>query len=157
MKHSEYRGKCALVRYRGGVVDEEPVEDCMSGDPVRIMLGAGEVPPGVDEALYDMAIGEMRTVVIPCEKAYGRRDPDGVQSYPRTYFRNGDELQKGDLILWSHPVWGVDVPVSIVEATGAAVVVDFNHPLADMDLEYTFELVDVVDEKGVSVKDEQAG
>ena len=89
MKHKEYCGKSALVRYRGGAVGEEPVEDHMDGDPVRIMLGAGEVPPGVDEVLYDMEIGEKRTVVIPCDKAYGQHDPEGVQTYPRSYLRCG--------------------------------------------------------------------
>ncbi len=152
MRHDEYRGKSALVHYRGGAVGDEPVEDHMTGDPVRILLGAGEVPPGVDEALYDMDIGEKRLVVIPCDKAYGQHDPDGVQTYPRSYLRCGNDLQEGDLVMWTHPMSGRDVLVEVVKATDVAVVIDFNHPLADMDLEYCLELVDVVDEKGVSIR-----
>ncbi len=151
MKHKEYCGKSALVRYRGGAVGEEPVEDHMDGDPVRIMLGAGEVPPGVDEVLYDMEIGEKRTVVIPRDKAYGQHDPEGVQTYPRSYLRCGGDLEKGDIVVWTHPVSGRDVPVEVIRATDFAVVIDFNHPLAGRDLEYSFELIDVVDERGVSI------
>lgn len=156
MRHKEYHGKTALVYYRGGAAGEEVVDDhspAVQSEPERILLGSGEVPLGVSEVLYDMEIGEERSVVIPCEKAYGRHDPEGVQRYARMFVPGGDRLRAGIVFAWRHPVSGKDVPVRCVEATEDTVVVDFNHLLAGKDLEYWFKLVDVVDDAGASVGD----
>lgn len=144
MMHREYSGKTALVRYRGGVVGEEPVEDFSHGAPEPIILGAGEVPRGIEEALYDMEIGEQREVVIPCAKAYGEHDPEGVVRYLRSFLADGEDLHVGDLVAWEHPVSHRIVPVTVVEETDETLTIDFNHPFAGKDLLYWLELVDVV-------------
>lgn len=148
MKHDGYNGKVALVFYRGGVVGEDPFDDhspSAQADPERILLGSSEVPRGVSEVLYAMAIGEEQTAVIPADKAYGRHDPAGVQRYPRAALAGGDRLAVGDVFAWTHPVSGAQVPVRCVDATQDTVVIDFNHLLAGKDLEYWFKLVDVVE------------
>lgn len=159
MRHREYRGKTALVYYRGGAAGEEIVEDhspAVQSEPERILLGSGEVPLGVSDVLYDMEVGEERRAVIPCDRAFGRHDPEGVQRYARMLVPGGDRLEAGVVFAWRHPVTGASVPVKCVEATKDAVVVDFNHLLAGKDLEYWFKLVDVVDDAGVSVTGWQA-
>ncbi len=147
MRHSEYNGKTALVYYRGRVAGGDFIEDhspTAQEEPERILLGSGEVPRGVSEALYDLEVGEERTVVIPAERAYGVHDPAGVQRYPRSLIDGGDRLVAGDVFAWTHPVSGRPVPVRCVDATDDTVVIDFNHLLAGKDLEYWFKLVDVV-------------
>lgn len=153
MKHKGYNGCVALAYYRGGVCGEEPFDDCSTGEPQRIVLGGSDVPVGVSEALYDMGIGEERTVIIPCEKAYGLHDSQGVVRYARSFIAGGDKLEEGTVFAWKHPVSGRDVPVKCIEATKDTVVIDFNHLLAGKDLEYWFKLVDVVDDSGMSVRD----
>lgn len=148
MRHSEYNGKTALVYYRGRVVGGDPIEDhspAAQEEPERILLGSGEVPRGVSEVLYDLEVGEERTVVIPAEKAYGAHDPVGVQRYPRSFIDGGDRLAAGDVFAWTHPASGRLVPVRCIDATDDTVVIDFNHLLAGKDLEYWFKLVDVVE------------
>lgn len=153
MRHKEYNGCVAYAYYRGGIRGEEPFDDCSQGEPQRIVLGGGDMPVGVSEVLYDMAIGEERTVVIPCEKAYGPHDDQGVVRYARSFIAGGDKLEEGTVFAWRHPVSGKDVPVKCVEATKDTVVIDFNHLLAGKDLEYWFRLVDVVNRDGISVRE----
>ena len=155
MHHKEYSGKRALTYYRGGIAGEEPFEDCTQGDPIVIEMGAGLVPRGIEELLYSMGIGEQRQAVIPCDKAYGQHDPDGVQCYTRSFIRNGYALKEGDIFAWEHPVSHKEVPVKCIEATEHTVTIDFNHLLAGKDLEYWFELIDVIDGRGVSLKEQQ--
>ena len=98
MRHREYRGKTALVYYRGGAAGEEIVEDhspAVQSEPERILLGSGEVPLGVSDVLYDMEVGEERRAVIPCDRAFGRHDPEGVQRYARMLVPGGDRLEAG--------------------------------------------------------------
>lgn len=151
MKHKEYSGKYALVHYRGGAQGEETLEDYSTGEPIEIIIGGGQVPRGFEEALYDMEIGESGTVVIPCDKAYGYHDPDGVQRYTRSFIKNGDKLEVGVIFAWEHPVSHEMVPVTCIDATESTVTIDFNHLLAGKNLEYWIELVDVLDDSGVSI------
>lgn len=140
MKNNARFGACAYVRYRGGVAGEEPLDDRSAGDPVKIVLGAGAVIPGIEDALSEMEPGEERNLTIPPEEAYGRHDPDGVQTYPRTMFAFGGELEKGDVFQWINPASGMPIPVRVVDAAPDAVTVDFNHPFADKTLEYWIRL-----------------
>lgn len=145
MRNNSRFGKCAYVRYKGGVKGEEPFDDRSQGEPVKIILGAGAVIPGVEDALSEMEEGEERTLVIPPEEAYGRHDPDGVQLYPRTMFSFGDELKEGDVFQWTNPASGMPIPVRVIEAREDAVLVDFNHPLAEKTLEYWIRVERIVD------------
>lgn len=140
MKNNEAFGKCAYVRYKGGVLGEEPFDDTSHGEPVKIVLGAGAVIPGIEDVLSEMAPGEERTVVVTPDQAYGTHDPDGVQTYPRTMFSFGAELERGDAFQWINPASGMPIPVRVIDATSDVVTVDFNHPLADKTLEYWIRL-----------------
>ena len=143
MRHAERSGKRALVRYRGTTATNEPIEDYSTGEPVEVYIGTGAVPPGIDQALYDMEVGERRTVRLALREAYGEHDPAGVRLYPRSFIRNGDKLREGTVFAWTNPASGRDIPVKVVEADEHYVTVDFNHPLAGKELIYWIELVSV--------------
>lgn len=144
MHKTNRSGKCALLRYKGGATGEEPVDIHLDKEPDRIYIGTGAVPLGIDEALYEMEIGEQRTIRIEPEKAYGFHDPQGIQVYPRTMISSGEKLEVGDILSWENPFNKVMLPVRVIEATDDYVKVDFNHPLAGKELEYWLELVDVL-------------
>ena len=78
--NTERSGKMAHVRYRGGRAGPASRRHRWE-EPTTIRMGVGEVIRGIDEALYDMQVGETRTVVLPPEKAYGEHDPAGVQRF----------------------------------------------------------------------------
>lgn len=145
MRDNSQFGKCAHVHYRGGVVGEEPVDDRSTGEPVKIILGAGQVVPGIEDALSEMRAGEERVVRVEPEEAYGRHDPDGVQIYPRTLFPFGAELVEGSVFQWNNPASGQPIPVRVVEAFDDAVKVDFNHPFAGKTLEYWLKIERIED------------
>ncbi len=145
MKNNSRFGKCAYVHYKGGVLGEEPFDDHSQGDPAKIILGAAAVIPGVEDALSEMEEGEERTLTIMPEQAYGYRDPDGVQIYPRTMFSFGDELEEGDVFQWENPASGMPIPVRVINAQKDVVTCDFNHPLAEKTLQYWIKLERLTD------------
>ena len=55
--NTERSGKVAHVRYRGGVQGRPPEDVCWE-EPTTIRMGVGEVIRGIDEALYDMQVGD---------------------------------------------------------------------------------------------------
>lgn len=143
--NTERSGKMAHVRYRGGVQGQPPEDVCWE-EPTTIRMGVGEVIRGIDEALYDMQVGETRTVVLPPEKAYGEHDPAGVQRFLRRDFPNGDEIYEGFVGSWVNPVSRRRIPAICTKTTEDFIQVDFNHPFAGKTLEYEIELLSIIDE-----------
>lgn len=145
MRDSSRFGKYALIRYRGGVKGEEPFEDFMGDEPHKIRIGYDQVPRGIDDALFEMEIGETRLVELPPEKAYGHHDPDGVQIRMRDELPDGRSLEVGSMLTWKNPITQKRLPARVVEATKDYVKIDYNHLLAGETLEYLLDLVDIVD------------
>ena len=44
-----------------------------TGRPYQMVLGSGDMIPGVDQGLYDMCVGDIRQINIPAALAYGPR------------------------------------------------------------------------------------
>lgn len=144
MTDSDRQGRRALVYYRGGALGEAVIEDLSMGKPAEILIGCGQVPPGIDELLLEMQVGEERVITLPPEKAYGQHDSAGVQSYGRLFIKNGDKLQTGDWLTWTHPATERRIPVRVVAATKDTVTLDFNHPFAGKTLQYWMKLLEIV-------------
>lgn len=141
MQTNHNAGRRARVYYKGGVTGQPACDDCSQGEPVEVVLGVGDLPKGMDDAFLDMKVGEERTIEIPSDKAYGAHDPDGVQTYPRSYQHGFENLHVGDVITWTNPASGKQIPVRVIECDSQLVTLDFNHPLAGEDLTYWLKLV----------------
>jgi len=103
--------------------------------PIEIVLGRGEVIPGLEEALLGMEPGERKRVVLPPEKAYGPSRSELLVKVPA----EGIEAEEGMYVLTE---WG---PARVVAVEGHAVVLDFNHPLAGRTLIFDVELLEVLE------------
>ncbi|MEM1210120.1 MAG: FKBP-type peptidyl-prolyl cis-trans isomerase [Planctomycetota bacterium] len=53
--------------------DEPYASSAIMGEPLRFVVGSGEVVPGLDLGVAGMAVGETRRITIPPYLAYGRR------------------------------------------------------------------------------------
>lgn len=110
-----------------------------------IVIGAGHVIKGLDEALIGTEVGEKKIAAIPPEKGYGGRDPKLVKVVPLKDFK------KQGL----NPVPGMRIEaegrIGKVQSVGAGRVrVDFNYELAGKALEYEVnveEKINKVEEK----------
>ncbi len=147
MVHEDRTGKTVRAYYKGGPTGEQAIDDHSTGRPEELIVGVGQLPKGLDEALLDMEVGEERTVVILPEKGFGPHDPHGVQIYPRAFIDNGDRLKAGDAFPWINPASGCPIPVRVVEADDQLVTIDFNHPFAGKELTYWVKLVSVGQER----------
>ncbi|SDM81970.1 FKBP-type peptidyl-prolyl cis-trans isomerase SlyD [Halogranum gelatinilyticum] len=108
--------------------------------PRVIVVGAGHVFPGVDEDLIGKDVGDSGTVDIPAEEAFGEFDSDDVKTVA------ADKIAEDD----RYP--GAQVQIDgeqgrLETIIGGRARVDFNHPLAGEDLEYDYEIVEIVDDR----------
>jgi FKBP-type peptidyl-prolyl cis-trans isomerase SlyD len=124
--------------------DEGQVLDTSSGKPPLAYLhGAGNIIPGLEEALEGKAAGDQLNVQIPPERAYGSRDEKLVQAVPRTAFEGAPELQRG-MQFQANTNMGPRL-LTIVEVAPDKITVDANHPLAGVTLNFDVKVVDVRD------------
>ena len=116
--------------------------------PVAIFVGEGQVLPGLDEAILEMDVGEEKELVLPPEKAFGKRDPSKIKLVPLSEFKKrGIKPIKGLVIT-------IDgIPGKIVSINSGRVLVDFNHELAGKEVKYRIKIEEIVEDKNDVVKE----
>ncbi len=121
-----------IARENGIYVEDRKYE------PLGVNVGAGEIIPGLDEALVGMEVGEKKTVTVPPEKAYGMPNPELVVDVPLSQFSDvGVEPVGGMYVMTDSGI------AKITSVEGDNVKLDFNHPLAGKVLIFEVEVTDV--------------
>lgn len=137
-------GKKVKTHYRGTLDDGTQFDSSYDrGEPIEFTCGAGQMIPGFDAAVVDMALGEKKSVHIPAKDAYGEYNEQAVQKIPAHQVPNADQLPVGQTVYFNSP-YG-PMPAKVVSVTIDEVVLDMNHELAGKDLNFDIELVEVVD------------
>ncbi len=109
-------------------------------EPRVIVIGAGHVFEAVDEDIIGKEAGDEGSVEIPAEEAFGEYNSDQVRTI------SAEKIPEDDRYPGAHVT--IDGESGHVETViGGRARVDFNHPLAGEDLEYDYEIVDVVDDR----------
>jgi FKBP-type peptidyl-prolyl cis-trans isomerase SlyD len=114
----------------------EVYDSSADSGPLEYLQGHGQIIPGLEEALYDMAVGEEKDVVVTPDVGYGEYDPEAVQSLPRDVFPPEMELEPGMSIDLYDEDADEELEAVIDEVDGDEVVVNFNHPLAGETLNF---------------------
>lgn len=128
-----YTGKLA----DGTIFDQSPVDR-----PLHFIIGKQEVIAGFEEAVEDMYQGESKTVMVPCEKAYGISKPELFEQVDRSVINDQVNLQVGGQLEITNQDGSV-FHVMVTEITEDTVTLDANHPLAGKELTFEIELIEV--------------
>ncbi len=108
--------------------------------PIPVIIGAGFLIPGLDNALKEMTVGEKKNVIIEPADAFGNRDPKLIHVVPQKTFKDQKvEPRQGMIVDFS------GMKGRIQSVTGGRVRVDFNNPLAGKKLNYRLEIVEKLD------------
>lgn len=143
MGNKAHVGSVIEIYYKGGVKGEEPIDERLDGEPLRVMIGDMKLPRGLEDAIIGMEAGEEKSVEIPPELGYGRYQEDLAQWYPRQMLDQGYTLKVGDVMFYTNPDDGSKQPSFVTETTADTVRIDLNHPFAGKTLDYWVKLVSV--------------
>jgi FKBP-type peptidyl-prolyl cis-trans isomerase SlyD len=116
-------------------------------EPLEYLHGGGRLLPSLERALEGKVAGERFVVTLPPEDAYGERDKGLQQRVPAEEFGGVDQVEAGMCFLAQCEDGRrvENVMITEVNEENGFVVVDTNHPLAGMTLEFDVTIVAVRD------------
>ena len=134
--------KDRVVRFHYSVAEtgQPEQESSRTGEPLAILIGHGNIIPGLEAALQDREAGESFGVDVAASEAYGERRDGLTQRVPKKHF-GAQKLAPGMQVVLNTNFGPRAVTI---EKVGMSVVdVDLNHPMAGKDLEFDIEIVEV--------------
>ena len=135
-------GDTVRITYKGTLTNGEMFDSSEGRDPLEFVVGSGQIIKGLDVAIPGMAVGDTKDVSVPCDQAYGARNPDARQSVRRDQLPAEIPCEVGTQLQMQTPQ-GQVVPVTVAEVTETEVTLDANHPLAGQDLNFAIEIVGI--------------
>ena len=125
----------------------EELETCQEESPFVFRMGAEEALEAFEKALVGKRVGEPFELTIACDDAYGEETDEAVLSLPKETFTvdgklDEEVMQAGEVVPLSDDE-GNEIVGMVVEVKADAVLVDFNHPLAGLDLHFEGVVVGV--------------
>ncbi len=122
------------------VAEEEGVDTDQEFAPRTIVLGEGHIFPSVEDDIVGKGIGDTGSVVVPAAEAFGEFDDEKVRTISKDKISEDDQYPGAQV--------RVDGDEGFIETiVGGRARVDFNHPLAGRDIEYDYEVTEVVEER----------
>ncbi len=119
----------------------EVVDSSEGGEDLVFMEGAKQVVLGLEKALAGREAGESLEVTVPPELAYGLHRDDLVQNVHISQFDGVAELKAGMVFQTQS---GEDRHiVKVVAIQGDQVIIDANHPLAGITLNFEVDVKSV--------------
>lgn len=141
-----YRLSYELFAHDG--TDKMPilVEKTSADTPFEFITGLGYTLPDFEDHIASMEAGSKFDFIIPKDRAYGEYDEERVKTLPKELFRDADNhfaiesVYPGNVIPMENEE-GMQFEALVKEVNATNVVVDFNHPLAGVDLQFRGEII----------------
>ena len=110
--------------------------------PLPYIHGMKNIVPGLEKELTGKNVGDKLKVKVTPAEGYGERNDQMVQAVPRDQFGDVDKVD----IVMNFQVQdqnGQGLIVTVVELRDDEVVLDGNHPLAGVDLNFDVEIMSI--------------
>jgi len=124
------------LRPRGG---DDIVSNFDDTDPETVTLGDGTLAPMLEQWLIDLVPGERHVFLLEPWQAFGIRQAELIQTLPKTDLPADMEFEIDQLVEFAMPN-GETLAGHILEIGDDTVKIDFNHPLADLSIEFEVEI-----------------
>jgi len=123
-------------------LDDGQVVDTSEGrEPLAFVQGQNQIIPGLENALYGMAVDDEKAVDVEPQDGYGEINPNAYQDVPPSAFPSEMTLTVGQNLTMQHQSTGQTVQARISKIESGNVRLDLNHPLAGKNLHFQVKIV----------------
>lgn len=137
-------GHRVTIEYRITSDDDDTLDSSEKDGPLEYEHGAGEVFSALEEGLLGASIGDTRQLRLSPQEGYGVRHDELIQWVPLDVFEDTENIEIGqrfEAALENGQVRKVEVK----DLNDKAILVDGNHPLAGLWLNFDVEVIDIKD------------
>ncbi len=138
------RNKVVTMNFTLTDDDGKLIDSTDNGGPFSFISGLNMVLPKLEEAVNGMLIGSKKSLKLEAKDGYGNYNEDAVQVVGKENFPEDFVLEVGMEYMARNPE-GMEMPFVITNVDGEVITVDFNHPLAGVNLNFEIELLNVRD------------
>ena len=131
------------IHYTVTTKSGDTIDSSAGSDPLSFFFGLGMLIPGLEKQLETKEVGFKEQLNVLPKEAYGERNEDAMYTLPKSGFRpeKDEELVIGmELQLESE---NGPVLAFVSEINEKDVMVDLNHPLAEYELIFDVEIIEV--------------
>jgi peptidylprolyl isomerase len=136
-------GNTVKVHYTGTLDNGETFDSSVGREPLEFTLGEGKLLKKFEAAVDGMAVGDKVKINIPAAEGYGVRQEELIQDINRDQVPPDLDPKVG-MQLQMQTEQGYPVVVTVTAVSETAITLDANHRLADEDLTFDIELVEIV-------------
>ncbi len=136
-------GKVVFFHYTLTNDTGEVIDSSRGRDPMPYLHGASNIVPGLEKQLEGKALGAKLVAVVAPEEGYGLRQGDPMP-VPKDQFPDEMEIMPGMQFFGEDPE-GRKFPLWIAKVEDEQVLVDLNHPLAGVTLNFDVEVMSMRD------------
>jgi FKBP-type peptidyl-prolyl cis-trans isomerase 2 len=135
-------GKTVKVHYTGKLENGDIFDSSREREPLEFTIGQGQMIPGFEKGIMDMAVGDKKTIVLPPEEAYGEYNEELTMPYKRSDLP-ADLVPQVGMTLQFQSQQGQVFYVTVIKVTDDEIVVDANHQLAGKTLTFDVEMMEI--------------
>ena len=136
-------GKHCKTHYRGTLNDGTVFDSSYDrGEPLEFICGAGMMIRGYDEAVANMEVGQSIDIHLTPDLAYGYSNPRAIFTVEIAQLPGSEGLSVGQKVVL-YTTAGQPMPVKVTAKDDSTITFDANHELADQELNFHIELVEV--------------
>lgn len=117
------------------------IDSSVGGEPLAYLHGAGNIIPGLEDALEGKKVGDSFKVSIAPVDGYGEKNEGLMQVVPKEMFQGVDTIEVG-MQFHAQTDHGMQV-ITVAAVDGSNITVDGNHPLAGQNLNFDVKVVEV--------------
>ena len=136
-------GDTVKINFTGKLEDGTVIETSKNRDPLEFTIGEGNVIAGLEQSVIGMTAGEKKTITVSPQDGFGQPQEDLVVELRKSEFPADAEFAV-DAYLNIESADGKEFQARVVEIKEDTVILDANHPLAGIPINYEVELLEIV-------------
>ena len=112
--------------------------------PVKYLHGAGILFPKLEQALENHVVGDIVTVKLLADDAFGKRNVELLCQVPMSEFPPGETVETGGSVVGTGED-GEEIRFNVIDIKEGVATLDGNHPLAGQSLIFEVEIQGIRD------------
>jgi peptidylprolyl isomerase len=137
------QGDTVKVHYSVRLGDGTIIGSTTDHEPLQFTIGEGQILPGFEQAVVVMNPGELKTIEVIADQAFGPHLDEMVVVIDRSRLPADFEPKAGEQVQFRQGD-GQIATVLVTDVSESSITLDANHPLAGKDLTFDIRFIEVV-------------